>query len=43
MGILNINNESFYSNSRHVAIDDVERTFVKMVADGADIIDIGVF
>ena len=41
MGILNINNESFYSGSRHVAIDDVERTFSKMVADGADIIDIG--
>lgn len=41
MGILNINNESFYSGSRHVAIDDVESAFLKMVDDGADIIDIG--
>lgn len=41
MGILNINNESFYQGSRHTALEDVDAVFGKMVADGADIIDIG--
>ena len=41
MGILNINNESFYSRSRHTALEDVDATLCKMVEDGADIIDIG--
>ena len=41
MGILNINNESFYSGSRHTALADVDAAFCKMVEDGADIIDIG--
>jgi dihydropteroate synthase len=41
MGILNINNESFYSRSRHTALEDVDATLYKMVEDGADIIDIG--
>lgn len=41
MGILNINNESFYAGSRHTALDDVDMAFGNMVAQGADIIDIG--
>ena len=41
MGILNINNESFFQGSRHTALEEVEEAFVKMVAQGADIIDIG--
>lgn len=41
MGILNINNESFYSRSRHTALEDVDAALCKMVEDGADIIDIG--
>ncbi len=41
MGILNINNESFYRGSRHTALGDVDAAFGKMLADGADIIDIG--
>ena len=41
MGILNINNESFYSRSRHTALEDVDAALSKMVEDGADIIDIG--
>ena len=41
MGILNINNESFFQGSRHTALEEVEEAFVKMIAQGADIIDIG--
>ena len=41
MGILNINNESFYHGSRRTALADVDAAFCKMVTDGADIIDIG--
>ena len=41
MGIININNESFYGNSRKITVEDVERTYLQMVEDGADIIDIG--
>lgn len=41
MGILNINNESFFKGSRHTAIEDVDAAFGNMVAQGADIIDIG--
>lgn len=41
MGIININNESFYGNSRKTTVEDVERTYLQMVEDGADIIDIG--
>ena len=41
MGILNINNESFYAGSRHTALEEVDAAFGKMVAQGADIIDIG--
>lgn len=41
MGILNINNESFYAGSRHTALEEVDYAFGQMVAQGADIIDIG--
>ena len=41
MGILNINNESFFKGSRHTAIEEVETVFDRMVAQGADIVDIG--
>ena len=41
MGILNINNESFFAGSRHTAIEEVGDAFERMVAQGADIIDIG--
>lgn len=41
MGILNINNESFYQGSRHTSLEEVDAAFGKMVAEGADIIDIG--
>lgn len=41
MGILNINNESFFQGSRHTALEEVEEAFVNMIAHGADIIDIG--
>ena len=41
MGILNINNESFFQGSRHTALEEVDATFGNMIAQGADIIDIG--
>ena len=41
MGILNINNESFYQGSRHTALEEVDKAFAEMIAQGADIIDIG--
>lgn len=41
MGILNINNESFFAGSRHTAIEEVGTAFERMVSQGADIIDIG--
>lgn len=41
MGILNINNESFFQGSRHTALEEVEKTFAEMIAQSADIIDIG--
>lgn len=41
MGILNINNESFFKGSRHTSLEDVDAAFGNMVAQGADIIDIG--
>ncbi len=41
MGILNINNESFYQGSRHISLEEVDAAFGKMVAEEADIIDIG--
>ena len=41
MGILNINNESFYAGSRHTALEEVDEVVGQMIAQGADIIDIG--
>ncbi len=41
MGIININDDSFYSGSRHSASEDFLETFLRMVDQGADIIDIG--
>ena len=41
MGIININNESFYGKSRRITAEDVEKAYLHMIEDGADIIDIG--
>ena len=41
MGIININNESFYGKSRKITVEDVEKSYLQMIEDGADIIDIG--
>lgn len=41
MGILNINNDSFWEGSRAASVDSALRVALKMVEDGADIIDIG--
>jgi len=40
MGVLNINNDSFYSGSRFVG-EDAIKAIEQMISDGADIIDIG--
>ena len=41
MGILNINNESFYSRSRCTETTQIVSRLEQMLADGASIIDIG--
>ncbi|MCK5268228.1 MAG: dihydropteroate synthase [Spirochaetes bacterium] len=41
MGILNLTPDSFYSNSRFTADDEILREVSKMIEAGADIIDIG--
>ena len=41
MGILNINSDSFYSNSRINSVSHFQTKFNQMIEDGADIIDIG--
>ena len=41
MGILNINNESFFAGSRHTALVEIDAALGQMIAQGADIIDIG--
>ena len=41
MGIVNINNESFYGKSRRITVEDVEKAYLQMIEDGADIIDLG--
>lgn len=41
MGILNINNESFFAGSRHTALEEIDAALGQMIAQGADIIDIG--
>lgn len=41
MGIININNESFYSGSRCVTVESFSQRLRQMADNGADIIDIG--
>lgn len=41
MGIINANNESFYSGSRFVAASEVVEQIDRMISQGASIIDIG--
>ena len=41
MGIINVTADSFYADSRHSSSDAVLFTAEKMIAEGADIIDIG--
>lgn len=41
MGIINANNESFFSSSRFTAAEEIEREISNMISFGASIIDIG--
>jgi len=41
MGIINVTDDSFYEGSRYGSISDVINAAGKMLADGADILDIG--
>ena len=41
MGIINANNESFFSSSRFTAAEEIEREISNMISLGASIIDIG--
>ena len=41
MGIVNINNESFYSGSRFTVVSQVENQLQQMISAGASIIDLG--
>ncbi len=41
MGIINVNNDSFYANSRVTNLIDIEAKASTMIEDGASIIDIG--
>ena len=41
MGIINVNGDSFYADSRHLEKNDALRTAEKMLAEGATILDIG--
>lgn len=41
MGIINANNESFYSSSRHTAVEEIEKVILDMISQGASIVDIG--
>lgn len=41
MGIINITTDSFYKGSRYINDEDIVRTAVKMMTEGADILDIG--
>lgn len=41
MGVINVTPDSFYADSRQEGLDDVLRTAEKMLADGADLLDIG--
>ena len=41
MGILNVTPDSFYDGGRYIALDNALRRIERMIAEGADIIDIG--
>ncbi len=41
MGIINVNNESFFSGSRFTAAQEVAGKIEEMAAQGASIIDLG--
>lgn len=41
MGIINVNNDSFYAGSRYQDMDDIINQVEKMISEGAKIIDIG--
>lgn len=41
MGIININEDSFYAGSRHTSVDTALETAKKMLDAGADILDLG--
>jgi len=41
MGVINVTEDSFYEGSRHMAEDDIILTAGRMIAEGADIIDVG--
>lgn len=41
MGILNVNNDSFYAGSRFQNLDAINNKVDRMIEEGADIIDIG--
>lgn len=41
MGILNVTPDSFYANSRHESGEQIAQEAIRMVAEGADILDVG--
>jgi len=41
MGILNITPDSFYKGSRYNSVDDILKAAVRMIEEGADILDVG--
>ena len=41
MGVLNVTPDSFYADSRQLALDDALRQGVRLAAEGADLIDVG--
>ncbi|WP_020539560.1 dihydropteroate synthase [Lewinella cohaerens] len=41
MGVINVTPDSFYADSRQEGLDDILRAAEKMLADGADLLDIG--
>ncbi|VVB66567.1 Pterin binding enzyme [Candidatus Gugararchaeum adminiculabundum] len=41
MGIVNVTPDSFYPGSRHLKSEDAVKTALRMVAEGADMLDIG--
>lgn len=41
MGVINVTPDSFYTGSRQMQLDDVLKVAGKMLADGADLLDVG--